>query len=172
MKKYLSFTLFMLLAMFTTLVSSAHPTFAAISNNSDFLSSTTNSETNQMTTTQVFDLSELSYISEREDGTMPFITIPENNAVANGETRVYSKSDGNPFYISAGTIVTFTVKLNSSAHVIMGYQDSNGVKHPVYNNSGKTNTTTIYITDNGNYRFYITNVSSDVIQISGGSITF
>ena len=102
---------------------------------------------------------------------MPHINISESE-LRNGYTKTYSDSDGSAFYIAGGSTVTFTVKLQSSSHVVMGYKDSNGKQYQTYNDTNKTNTTSISIPNTGFYRFYLTNVSDSTIKITGGSITF
>lgn len=101
-----------------------------------------------------------------------FLNAYMQSELRNGYTKTYSDSDGSAFYIAGGSTVTFTVKLQSSSHVVMGYKDSNGKQYQTYNDTNKTNTTSISIPNTGFYRFYLTNVSDSTIKITGGSITF
>ena len=90
----------------------------------------------------------------------------------NGYTKDLFRFGWISIYIAGGSTVTFTVKLQSSSHVVMGYKDSNGKQYQTYNDTNKTNTTSISIPNTGFYRFYLTNVSDSTIKITGGSITF
>lgn len=122
-------------------------------------------------TTRVYNLSDLSFTDTDEDGVMPLIDISAST-LKSGYRKTYSQSDESWFYVTGGTTVTFTVKLKSAAHVVMGYVDSSGKLIQTYDGSNKTNTTKISMADTGLYKFYITNVSSDAIEITGGSITY
>lgn len=123
-------------------------------------------------TTQVYDLSDLKATITTANGDIsPQIALPSGD-LKNGYTVTYSNPDGSAFYVTAGTTVTFTAILDESAHVVMGYKNSSGTKTQTYDDTAKTNTTQISITTTGYYRFYLTNVSSDTITITGGSITF
>lgn len=144
--------------------------FAAESENTDSLEVTITSEDGHEVS-QIYDLVDLSKTVEDENGIMPLIDISANT-LENGYTMTFRDSDGSDFYIAGGSTVKFTVKLKSSAHVVMGYKDSNGNKTQTYNGTDKTNTTSISISDTGRYSFYLTNVSDSTLNITGGSITF
>ena len=118
-----------------------------------------------------FDLSDLTTTVKDKNGVMPLINLSASE-LKNGYTKTYWDSDGSRFYIAGGSTVTFIVKLESSAHVVMGYKDPSDNMIQTYNGTGRTNTTSISIEDTGYYTFYITNVSSSTIRITGGSITF
>lgn len=146
------------------------PAYAAEKQKADSLEMTITSEDGQ-TVSKTYNLSDLTSSIEDENGIMPLITIPEGT-LKNGYTMTFSDSGGSAFYIAGGTTVTFTVKTKSSAHVVMGYKNSAGTKFQTYNGTGKTNTTSISISETGKYTFYLTNVSSDTLNITGGSIKF
>jgi hypothetical protein len=145
------------------------PVFAVENENADSLEVTVTSEDGQKTS-KTYDLSDLTSIDEDENGIMPLINVP-TGTLKNGRTKTYSNSDGSAFYV-AGSTVTFTVKLKSSAYVKMGYKNSSGTMTETYNGTSATNTTSISVPNTGRYRFYITNVSASTINITGGSITF
>ncbi len=146
------------------------PVFAAEGENTDSLEVTVITQDGQKASLN-YDLSDLAATVEDENGIMPLINL-NTGELKNGYTTTYSDSDGSAFYIAGGSTVTFTVKLKSSAHIVMGYKDSAGNKTQTYDGTDRTNTTSISIPNTGNYRFYITNVSDSTINITGGSITF
>ena len=158
------------LTMIATLSLATMPVLASESENTDSLEVTITSHDGQKSS-ESYALSDLTATIEDENGIMPLINL-DTGELKNGYTRTYSSSDGSAFYIAGGSTVTFTVKLQSSAHIVMGYKDSSGNMTQTYNGTGKTNTTSISIPNTGYYRFYITNVSDSTINVTGGSITF
>lgn len=162
--------LFIASTLAIALLLTSMPAHAAEKQNVDSLEVTVTSEDGQ-TVSKTYSLSDLTSSTEDANGIIPLIAISEGT-LKNGYTKTYSDSDGSAFYITGGTTVTFTVKLKSSGHVVMGYKDSAGTKFQTYNGTSKTNTTSISISETGRYRFYLTNVSSDTLNITGGSITF
>ncbi|MCJ7856529.1 hypothetical protein MUJ63_09535 [Lachnospiraceae bacterium NSJ-143] len=125
----------------------------------------------EATTTIEIDLDNLSSVTETQDGIAPLINIGKGS-LKNGYTMTYSDSDGSKFYIKGGTTVKFVVKTSESAHVAMGYKDSDGTKHQLYDGEGRSNSCSISIDNTGYYQFYVTNIGSNTISITGGSITF
>ncbi|MDE5699261.1 MAG: hypothetical protein K2I96_17955 [Lachnospiraceae bacterium] len=158
------------LTLIAALSFTAMPVLAAESEDTDSLEVTITSEDGQEIS-QMYDLFDLSATVEDEDGIMPLINISADT-LANGYTMTFRDSDGSDFYITGGSTVTFTVKLKSSAHVVMGYKDSNGNMTQTYDGTAKTNTTKISIANTGRYSFYLTNASDSTLNITGGSITF
>lgn len=68
--------------------------------------------------------------------------------------------------------MTFTVNLKSSGSVELGYVRSSGSKLKTYSGIGKNHTATFTIRTTGYYKFYITNKSSGIITVTGGSLIF
>lgn len=158
------------LTLIAALSFAAMPVFAAESENTDSLEVTITSEDGQEVS-KIYDLFDLSTTVEDENGIMPLINISADT-LENGYTMTFRDSDGSDFYIAGGSTVKFTVKLKSSAHVVMGYKDSNGNETQTYDGTARTNTTSISIPNTGRYSFYLTNVSDSTLNITGGSITF
>lgn len=76
------------------------------------------------------------------------------------------------FRVPGGTTVNFSVNLNTSASVQMGYINSSGSKTRTYSGTGSSHSTSFTIKNTGYYRFYITNQSSGMIRVTGGTISF
>lgn len=104
------------LTLVITLSLAAMPVFAAESENIDSLEVTITSQDGQKISKN-YDLSDLTIMDEDENGIMPLINLSAGE-LKNGYTRTYSDSDGSAFYIAGGSTVTFTVKLESSAHIV------------------------------------------------------
>lgn len=97
--------------------------------------------------------------------------LPQTS-IGNGKTVSFLDSSGSMFYVSGGKTVNFSVNLNTSASVQMGYINSNGSKIRTYSGIGSSHSTSFTIKNTGYYRFYITNKSSDTIRVTGGTISF
>lgn len=97
--------------------------------------------------------------------------LPQTS-VGGGKTVSFLDSSGSMFYVSGGTTVSFSVNLNASASVQMGYINSNGSRTGTYSGNGSSHNTSFTIPVTGYYRFYVTNQSSNTIQITGGTISF
>ncbi len=69
-------------------------------------------------------------------------------------------------------MVTFSVELATSAFIHMGYISSNEVWNEIYSGTGNSHSTSFKISQTGYYRFYITNSSSNTVQVTGGTISF
>ena len=81
-------------------------------------------------------------------------------------------NDGQAIYVPAGVKVTFTVNLKSSGSIELGYVHSSGSKLKTYSGTGKSHSTTFKMGATGYYKFYITNRSSGLVTVTGGSLTF
>lgn len=97
--------------------------------------------------------------------------LPQGD-IESGKTVSFMDSDGSMFYVAGGTKVSFSVELDRSASVQMGYINSNNAKTQTYSGTGSSHNTSFNISSTGYYRFYITNTSSSTIQVTGGSISF
>lgn len=97
--------------------------------------------------------------------------LPQTS-VGGGKTVSFLDSSGSMFYVSGGTTVSFSVNLNASASVQMGYINSSGSRTSTYSGNGSSHNTSFTIPVTGYYRFYVTNQSSNTIQITGGTISF
>lgn len=85
--------------------------------------------------------------------------------------KYYYTAHGTSFVLSAGTQVSFSVRLKSSASVKMGYvKDGNEVVTTEVASSNPS--TTITIPANGNYAFMLRNNTGNTITVSGGSISY
>lgn len=93
-------------------------------------------------------------------------------SVGGGKTVSFLDNSGSMFYVSDGTTVSFSVNLNTSAFVQMGYINSSGSKTRTYSGTGSSHSTSFTIKNTGYYRFYITNQSSGMIRVTGGTISF
>lgn len=115
--------------------------------------------------------------------TLKTVSIKEN--VSNGErmglpqtdiesenTVSFMDRDGSMFYVAGGTKVSFSVDLDRSASVQMGYIGNNGARTQTYSGTGSSHNTSFKISNTGYYRFYVTNTSSSTIQVTGGTISF
>ena len=89
-----------------------------------------------------------------------------------GETINIIDNDGMAFYVPGGAKISFYISLKTSGSVEMGYKNSKGVKTKTYSGTGKSHSTTFTIGSTGYYKFYITNISSGTITITGGSLNF
>lgn len=92
--------------------------------------------------------------------------------IESGKTVSFLDSDGSMFYVVGGTTINFSVDLNVSASVQMGYIGSNGSKIQIYSGTGSSHSTSFKISNTGYYRFYVSNLSSSIIQVTGGTISF
>jgi len=97
--------------------------------------------------------------------------VPQTS-IGSGSTVSFLDSSGSMFYVSGGTEVSFSIRLNTSASVQMGYIDSNGSKTRKYSGTGSSHSVSFTVPNTGYYRFYVTNQSSSTIQITGGTISF
>ena len=97
--------------------------------------------------------------------------LPQTS-VGGGKTVSFLDSSGSMFYVSGDTTVSFSVNLNASASVQMGYINSSGSRTSTYSGNGSSHNTSFTIPVTGYYRFYVTNQSSNTIQITGGTISF
>ena len=97
--------------------------------------------------------------------------IPQT-IISGGKTVSFLDSNGTMFYVSSGTTVTFRVNISKSASVQMGYINSTDSKTKTYSGMGTSHATTFTIAKTGYYRFYVTNLSSGSITVTGGTITF
>lgn len=97
--------------------------------------------------------------------------LPQTS-IESGKTVSFLDSDGSMFYVVGGTMVDFSVELAASAFVHMGYISSSGKWNETYSGVGGSHSTSFKISQTGYYRFYVTNSSSNTIQVTGGSISF
>ncbi len=93
-------------------------------------------------------------------------------SIAGGKTISFLDHDGSMFYIVGGTMVSFSVELDSSIAVKMGYINNSDSKTQTYSGTGSLHDTRFKIADTGYYRFYITNASSNTVKVTGGAISF
>ncbi|WP_143424735.1 hypothetical protein [Gemmiger sp. An194] len=120
-----------------------------------------------------FSLEELVSVQYDADGNV----VPDSrlslskHSIAQGNIRYYYTSSGTHFKVSANSTVTFSVTLNSSAHVEMGYALKNQSRKSVYNGTSKTPSFTTVLREEGEYCFYLMNYSADTITVNSGSIT-
>ncbi len=92
--------------------------------------------------------------------------------IGSGKTVSFLDSNGSMFYVAGGTKVSFSVELDKSASVEMGYISNNGTRTQTYSGTGSSHNTSFEISNTGYYRFYVTNTSSSTIQVTGGTISF
>ena len=118
-----------------------------------------------------FDLADCTVTTENSNGITPRIGLNESY-IKNGYYNNYYTSDGDYFYITKGETVTFRVNLEKAHHVQMGYATSKSNRIMTYDGTSKNPTTSISIPANGDYFFWILNVSSDTMHILGGSIEY
>lgn len=97
--------------------------------------------------------------------------LPQTS-IGSGKTVSFLDSDGSMFYVVSGTMVTFSVELATSAFIHMGYISSNEVWNEIYSGTGNSHSMSFKISQTGYYRFYITNSSSNTVQVTGGTISF
>lgn len=97
--------------------------------------------------------------------------LPHVN-IESGKTVAFLDSNGSMFYVVSGTIVVFSIELDISASVDMGYISSKDTWTRTYSGTSISHNTSFMISNTGYYRFYITNTSSKNIQVSGGAISF
>lgn len=93
-------------------------------------------------------------------------------SIESGKTVSFLDSDGSMFYVVCGTTVNFSVELNVSASIQMGYISNSASKIQTYSGTGSSHSTSFKIPNTGYYRFYVTNSSSRTIQVTGGVISF
>lgn len=93
-------------------------------------------------------------------------------SIGSGKTISFLDNNGSMFYVAGGTTVSFSINLNASASVQMGYINSNDSRTSTYSGNGSSHNTSFTIPVTGYYRFYVTNQSSNTIQITGGTISF
>ncbi|MCM1499084.1 MAG: hypothetical protein NC124_11530 [Clostridium sp.] len=92
--------------------------------------------------------------------------------IGSGKTVSFLDSSGSMFYVVGGTKVSFSVELDKSVSVEMGYISNNGTKTQTYSGTGSSHNTSFEISNTGYYRFYVTNTSSSTIRVTGGTISF
>ena len=97
--------------------------------------------------------------------------LPQTS-IESGTTVSFLDSDGSMFYVVGGTKVDFSVELAASAFVHIGYINNNGIWNETYSGVGYSHNVSFKISQTGYYRFYVTNSSSNTIQVIGGTISF
>lgn len=122
------------------------------------------------------DISQSECVEQQEYVIIPQVInsrmgIPQTT-ISSGKTVSFLDSNGTMFYVSGGTTVTFRINVSKSASVQMGYINSSDSKTKTYSGTGTSHTTTFTISKTGYYRFYVTNLSSGSITVTGGTITF
>lgn len=99
------------------------------------------------------------------------IGLPQAN-IAGGKTVSFLDRDGSMFYIMGGTTVSFSVELDASVAVKMGYINNSDSKTQTYSGTGSSHYTEFKIANTGYYRFYVTNTSLNTVKVTGGTIRF
>lgn len=93
-------------------------------------------------------------------------------SIGSGKTISFLDNNASMFYVAGGTTVSFSIKLNASASVQMGYINNSNIKTKTYSGTGSSHSTSFTIPNTGYYRFYVTNQSSNTVQVTGGTISF
>ncbi|MDE6312975.1 MAG: hypothetical protein K2M46_05050 [Lachnospiraceae bacterium] len=78
--------------------------------------------------------------------------------IESGNTVSFMDSDGSMFYVAGGTKVSFSVELDRTASVQMGYIGNNGAKTQTYSGTSSSHNTSFKISNISYYRFYVTNL--------------
>lgn len=113
----------------------------------------------------------LKTVRIKEDMSQERMGLPQVN-IESGSTVSFMDSDGSMFYVTGGTTVSFSIELDRSGSVQMGYIGNNGTKTQIYSGTASSHNTLFRISNTGYYRFYVTNTSSSTIQVTGGTISF
>ncbi len=97
--------------------------------------------------------------------------LPQTD-IGSGKTVSFMDSDGSMFYVAGGTTVSFSIELDRSASVEMGYISNTGGWTQTYSGTSSSHNTSFKISNTGYYRFCVTNTSSSAIRVTGGTISF
>lgn len=117
-------------------------------------------------------ISALKTVSIKEDVFLgERMGLPQTD-IGSGNTVSFMDSDGSMFYVTGGTKVSFSVEMDKSASVEMGYISNNGARTQTYSGTANSHSTSFSISNTGYYRFYVTNTSSSTIRVTGGTISF
>lgn len=97
--------------------------------------------------------------------------LPQTN-IGSEKTVSFMDNNGSMFYVAGGTTVSFSIELDRSASVEMGYISNTGDWTQTYSGTASSHNTSFKISNTAYYMFYVTNTSSSTIRVTGGTISF